>query len=843
MDFGSVNEQVTYETQALEEGKLRYLRQQKRLEEDQGFSSRSDIGRIIKGCLPEVSKAISRYLESASNEGQGRSPDAYGYLQPLDVDQLALIGLSCVFNVVSREGTVTEACVGIGKAVEAELWAKGLQDRDEKLLDRLVKRAMKTHGSVAYRRKAIRATALKEGYSVDPLPNDERAKIGAPVVSAVLEGCPEVFELFDRYGPKSKTESRIGLTKEASAYLTEITEALAWMHPMFKPMLVPPKPWVAFDTGCYLSEPLRRQVPLVRVQHKEHKALIKEAIRSGVMQPCLLALNAIQETPWRINQRMLEVVKWAYEQGLEIKKFPQRNHIMRPNRPDNWESLSDNERKAWRIRVSQIAQRNRGIDGERVVVLQDFAVAEELSCRERFFIPHSLDFRGRVYPVPHFNQQRASHIKSLLEFADGVRVGDDGAYFLAIHVANCGDFDKVSKRSFDERVQWTIENEELIRRVADDPQGTYDVWKNADKPFEFVAACIDYAGFLQQGYGYVSHLPIALDGSNSGLQHYSAALRSPEGALVNLVPSDVPSDVYQAVCDRVIQIVERDALNGDEVAQIVRKNGVTRSLVKRNVMTFAYSSEQYGFADQQRVDLMEPLAMKVLEAKLIEHPYGKDNGFKASLYIAKAVWTAVTEIVKDASEGMKFFQKCAAALAHERKGVMWMTPVGLPVLHKYTDYDVKRVQLFLYDKGVPVTEAKPYDKIEGDSVLKRIQANIRVKPSEHIRKEKAKSAIAPNVIHSMDSAHLMMVVLDAKEKGINHFSLIHDSFGTHAGNTPEFFYTIREQFVNMYENYCPFEEIAYHTGKALDDKTKVPQTPTKGSLDLNGVIQSLYAFA
>lgn len=834
--------QLQIEAQSVTEGSIRYLRQQKRLEEDQGYSSRSDASKIIKGCLPQVAKVIESYLSTTNSGGKGKTQAGFAFLKELAPEQLALIALSCVFNSIPKQQTVSQVCYQAGKLVENELWALGLSDKDGQLFTRLVERAMRTHGNVAYRKKALRSTALKEDYRPDPFSNDMRVKIGTPLINAVLIGCEEIFRLYNSRNEKG-TDKHLGLTTEGRELLESITDLEAWMTPVFKPMIVPPKPWTAFDSGCYLSEAVSRNVPLVRTPSREHRTLIKDAIKAGLMQGCLESLNAIQDTAWRINTKMLEVVKWAWETGVVLDSFPQRVHLKKPARPENWEDLADTAKKAWRIRASKIAERNRGIDGERVVVLQDFAVADEMAKYNQWYVPHSLDFRGRVYPVPHFNQQRADHIKSLMEFAEGVPLGDEGAYWLSVHLANCADFDKLSKRPFEERVQWVVDNEAMIKQVAADPIGTFDTWSKADKPFQFVAACLDYAKFLEVGYEYVSHLAVALDGSNSGLQHYSAALRSPEGALVCLTPSEQPADVYQAVCDRAKAIVEVDAAKGDEVAQVVLENGVSRGLVKRNVMTFAYSSELFGFAQQQREDLMNPLTLKVLEGQLVEHPYGLDNGFKASMYIAKVVWRAVNEIVKDASNGMKFFQKCAQALAHERKGLVWYTPVGLPVLHKYTDWDCVRVRLFLYDKSVPVTAAKPQDKVIGDHVLKGVRANIRTKPNEHINKAKAKSAVAPNVIHSLDGSHLLLTVLASKYKGIRSYSLIHDSFGTHAGKTSEFFYTIRETFVDMYEDYDPFEEIAYHTTKALEDKSKAPELPQRGDLDLSQVINSLYAFA
>ncbi|WP_455915107.1 DNA-directed RNA polymerase [Pantoea agglomerans] len=61
---------------------------------------------------------------------------------------------------------------------------------------------------------------------------------------------------------------------------------------------------------------------------------------------------------------------------------------------------------------------------------------------------------------------------------------------------------------------------------------------------------------------------------------------------------------------------------------------------------------------------------------------------------------------------------------------------------------------------------------------------VRAKVSEDdkdINAAKQSSGVAPNYVHSMDACHLRMTVNLANEKyGIKAFSLVHDSFGTHA---------------------------------------------------------------
>ena len=62
-----------------------------------------------------------------------------------------------------------------------------------------------------------------------------------------------------------------------------------------------------------------------------------------------------------------------------------------------------------------------------------------------------------------------------------------------------------------------------------------------------------YSDMLEQGADYVCHLPISLDGTNSGTQHYALATRNKhDAAMVNLLPSDECQDVYQMVADAVV---------------------------------------------------------------------------------------------------------------------------------------------------------------------------------------------------------------------------------------------------------------------------------------------------
>jgi DNA-directed RNA polymerase len=68
---------------------------------------------------------------------------------------------------------------------------------------------------------------------------------------------------------------------------------------------------------------------------------------------------------------------------------------------------------------------------------------------------------------------------------------------------------------------------------------------DVDKPFAFVAACIELARGWANPIGFETHLPIGFDGSCNGLQHLAMLCRDrAAGERVNLVDTDSPRDIY-----------------------------------------------------------------------------------------------------------------------------------------------------------------------------------------------------------------------------------------------------------------------------------------------------------
>lgn len=834
-----------------------------------GQESNPEVQKLIRGALPILAEGITEWVEQA-RQAKGRKATSLKALEELDADLVALIGNTSIFARLRKGGKTAHICSEIGKRIEIELEAKALEAEDPKAAERLLKLS-EVGLSAGALEEAHRRLADEKQVSLGWSDNT-RVLVGQAVLNVALVKLKDVF-VSRTVTEGGKTHAVVELTDEAAAALAEMEDASSLRHLPLKPMVSAPRKWEHMTSGAYYDYRLSRLVPMVRTRSKEQKKLIKDAIAAGEMDEVLVALNAIQDTRFAIDSRVLYWVKWVKENGLRTSKsFPASSLPELPAKaePEVWEAMSPEERKARSRKRRSIAVMRQAIGVDVKVFADDLKVADELDQFEAFYIPHSLDFRGRTYAVPYFNHQRSDHMKALFRFADAVPLGKDGGDWLMIHLANCGDFNKVSKAPFEERIAWVQENEAMILATAGNPEVFFDWWSTADSPFCFLQACFEYAEWVNADYSpdFLSTISGAADGSCSGLQHYSAITRSEKEAYhVNLVPRDTVGDIYRVVADEAVPMLQETAKRIDEdslvhakAARIVLENGFGRSEVKRNVMTYFYGSARFGMRDQHMMDLMRPLSDKVAMGELEEHPYQMltertnketgevtqswDGGFTCANVMAGHVYAAVTTVASKADEAANWVQHLAATLAHESLSMVWRTQTGFPVVQRYSEYVSKEVNLWLYDRSVRVPSST--DKVDPEgNVLSRVRVLLRQAPTARVDKKTMRSAASPNVIHSMDAAHLHKAVAKAKALGIDNFMMIHDSFGTHLGNMQAFGKIIREAFVECYQDYCPLAELDRYARSVLSEEgiEKLQPLPEKGSLDLNLILEALYAFA
>src|SRR5262249_55237359 len=134
------------------------------------------------------------------------------------------------------------------------------------------------------------------------------------------------------------------------------------------------------------------------------------------------------------------------------------------------------------------------------------------------YLDYACDRRGRAYAEHDLNYAREDHVRALFEFERGEPLGADGMFWLKVHTANCHG--KTDKEPWADRVRWVKEHADMIERIAADPHNNFDLWsKDVDKPFAFLAACIELSGSRTDQAGFITHLPLSFDTTCNVIQH------------------------------------------------------------------------------------------------------------------------------------------------------------------------------------------------------------------------------------------------------------------------------------------------------------------------------------
>lgn len=414
-----------------------------------------------------------------------------------------------------------------------------------------------------------------------------------------------------------------------------------------------------------------------------------------------------------------------------------------------------------------------------------------------------------------------------------------GIWWLSIHGANCLGVtpggEKMTRWTLGYRSKWIQEHSKRIQHTAMEPFSDL-WWTEADEPWQFLAFCFEWAGMLEHMWGdapggpeeYVCHLPVSVDGSCNGLQHFSGMLRDPEGAqAVNVTANQEPEDVYTLVADKLLDKVELEAVKGSELAEMWLASGlIGRKLAKRPTMTFVYGSKTYGFADQLWSHLKSDAPDGWEDFFLDQN--GDDLSRKACNFLASAMWDTLTVVVKGAANAMEWMQSAAREIAKAGRHVRWTVPETKFPVHQdqLRYYERKRKRIDTHLAGGVSYRPSYYEAVEGKPDLTR-QAN----------------AIAPNVVHSLDAAALMKTVLMASEDGVEHFHLVHDSYGTLPARMDALVRATRQAFFQLYSRHDVVEELYHEWLNQVDDLAAIETPPSLGDLDVSEVLASDYFFA
>lgn len=702
----------------------------------------------------------------------------------------------------------------VGKIIETESMLACMDKVNERYTERTIQ-YLDSAGtkSVSHRYRTFLTGARNMGMNWEQWSHDERVGTARMLMSCLYEATG----LF-KWGTSMYSSG------DSMYYLTPSDELAKHFHEIqgaaralvkYPPMLLPPMDWNGQYDGGYFTDWFRQYSPMCGIRYikKEHKNWIIDGLAAPEASQVRLSMNKAQNVPYRVNKAVLSVLRKATAMRVGILGLPSFVALPQPEFPlgDNWQKdeATESELETFRLWKQQMAawytSENKR-KGRHTGILSKISELARYQDEEKLYFPTFIDWRGRLYFRSNLNPQSSDAVKGCIEFAEGKVLGEEGLYWLKVHVANCCGYDKHDN---DLKAKWTEENWSYIEDFINNPL-------DVDAPESETAFTLLQAGLaladalrLPDPTTYVCHVPVAMDATCSGLQHLSALTRDPVGAYyTNLIDSgnDQKSDIYMRVAE-VADISKMDIIGGDAVLSNFWKDfDITRSMAKKPVMTFVYGSTLLSTMDTLAMDLAD------MGIEPIKDSSGKILFSLNALAtpVGKALRKGVADTVPESAKMMKFMQ--SVVRKHKDITMQWVTPVGVPVVNWAEGSMVKR--LHIHSMGVESITMMVRDN----------QYNTRA----------ASNGIVPNFVHSMDSAHLC--------KTINDFSgsilPIHDSFATHPSDVAEMHKSLRSTFIDMYKQYDLVEDFM----KVNEVDTEEYKVPLQGNLELDTIKSSRFMF-
>jgi DNA-directed RNA polymerase len=470
-------------------------------------------------------------------------------------------------------------------------------------------------------------------------------------------------------------------TRAGGKWLTSRSNpSRGWSAPLYYPMVRTPLDWRGSLTdGGYLTNRATRSQPRCLDLHlvKRRQPGQADFLRRANLGRVLAAVNGLQRTAWAINGDVARALK---------------------NRQSQIEATA--------LSVAQSSRRQSQIAAQITTLQRRLLAAERLTAFDQIFFPYQTDFRGRIYAVPQvFNPQSDDIGRALLTFAEGHPLGNDGEYWLRVHIANKFGLNKASMH---DRVNWSERHLDAIRSFALKPEDDSHPFWNTEEPWQLLAACIEWIRLERGGSKFKSSLPVSLDGTCNGLQHLSALIRDPfGGAATNLTANPEPQDIYAAVAEVAKGELQARASLGDrEASKWIAK--MSRKLVKRPTMTTPYGVTRRGVATQLFED-------------------GFTSTWSESLYLSALLDTCIARVVVGGRQVMHWLQQATRQIAAVNKEIFWETPSGFPLViayrtsHRRVKVGSRAFTVIVQNKSLPINRTE-----QVRSVMSRVRLSETV---------------------------------------------------------------------------------------------------------------------
>jgi len=422
---------------------------------EQGIESRTPYGlMMLKRSVDVLAASCDRFVIDALSGAATKSPFSATLMNSLDSEVCAYVSLKAAIDGVSGTTSLTKLAMKIGGMLEDQFKLDFYKQQDQFIFNKIYKRVTNQTTNRYYRRyNLLRELTRLELTCAEAWNKHEKMSLGCKLIDLVVQETGLIRIETQTVG-RNKKILMVRSTDKTLAWIAKVNERGEALCSSFGPCVIKPKDWTTpIDGGFYTPELFN--VPLIKTSNINYF----EDMQHYPMPEEYAAVNTLQGSKFQINQPILEFMQECWESGLPWGGLVSREDATLPPFPFSPDKDTKNlgeadalKFKDWKKAATRVYQFNARSTSKRLATIRTLQVAEKYKDFDEFFFVYQNDFRFRKYVTSAFlNPQGADPSKALLQFSKGRRLGERGAFWLAVQGANTYGEDKITLQ---QRYDW-----------------------------------------------------------------------------------------------------------------------------------------------------------------------------------------------------------------------------------------------------------------------------------------------------------------------------------------------------------------------------------------------------
>lgn len=782
------------EKESLLVGRRKYLTSVSHHVENEEETKTKPVRRMLSETVPYIEEQLILWKEKARYRA-GTYHSALPLLDKLNPTLTSLLISRAVLDTISVPQSMTSLALKIGSSIDQEIMLIEMEKNDPYLFEALSNARWAGRGNNKQKKYFHKAYQKVHKGMVSVTSKDLKVQAGVIGLNLFIKATGLV-EIQKSYVPsKGRNKNVVAPTASMIQWLEQAHDHLADMSPFYLPMVEKPLEWESTIVGGYLTRPLNLfKTGDYDVTPESAPMLYK-------------AVNRVQETEWEVNEDMLSILYHFWENKISFGNLPSRELLPMPDASKV--DFNDVEQKRiYSYQKAECIAKNNQLKTLKLNTLKTLKLADKFK-GQAFYFPQQLDFRGRMYTVPSLlNNQSNDLSRSLLRFHKGKVIKSKEGWDAYV-LSGMNHYDILNENTIEGKMSYYEDNKSFLVTVGRDPLSNMSYWSEAKEPLQFLSWLIEHAKIVDDP-NYPSKHVCAIDGSNHGCQVWAMILKDEQTAShTNCNGSSEHSDLYKLVAEKLIEELK---MSDDYLAKSWLSIGITRETCKKAVMIIPYSATISGVTQTIKSHLDK------LKASGYKFPWRGD--MEASRYLALKLMEIIPNVIPAVMQGLDFLKELAHIGAKHGEALSWELPTGLKPINKYMNTKYRKIKT----------------RLDG-----KYSVSYLKEPTQTISTRTQKRTLPANFTHSYDACLLMHTVANV-DKQVNSFSMIHDSYGTHAEDLPKISLQVRKSAEEIFSPKNILTKVRDSLIKAIGSEEGIPLAPPQGELDLKKLKSSTYFF-